>query len=94
MANEIMLLTLLAVGLMVGVLAIGLASIWRRERREEFERITNELAAINARMDRVMTAVDVVAVEVERIGEADRFAVKALAARHKASAEGRVITPH
>jgi hypothetical protein len=35
-----------------------------------------ELSAINARLERIETAVDSIALEVERISEAQRFSVK------------------
>lgn len=90
----VLALTLLAISTGFCISTIVLAFAWRRARKEQFARIANELEGINARVDRVVTAVDTIAVEVERIGEAERFAAKALASRAGLSVEGRVITPH
>ena len=52
---------------------------------------------IAERLARIESAVDVIAVEVERIAEAQRFALKlseGQARLGKAGGEGRVITPH
>jgi hypothetical protein len=56
---------------------------------------------ILARLDRLEQAVDSIAVEVERVGEGQRFATKLLSERSALPspdplrrAEGRVITPH
>ena len=86
--------TLLVISTGFCISTIVLAFAWRRARMEQFARIATELEGINARVDQVVTAVDTIAVEVERIGEAERFAAKALASRVGLSAEGRVITPH
>ena len=66
----------------------------RKARTRQLAQVAQELEAINARFDRLTIAVDTIAVEVERIGEAERFAAKALASRASKSLEGRVITPH
>ena len=89
-----LVLTLLATSVGFCISTIVLAFAWRRARREQFARIANELGEINGRVDRVVTAVDAIAVEVERIGEAERFAAKALASKSGVSSEGRIITPH
>ena len=86
--------TLLVLSVGFGISTIVLAFAWRRARKAQLARIATELEAISIRVDRLSTAVDTIAVEVERIGEAERFAAKALAARGRAAAEGRVITPH
>lgn len=51
------------------------------------------------RLDRIERAVDVTALEVERIGEGQRFLTRALGERSvaepsRAEPPGRVITPH
>ena len=91
---ETLALTLLAISIGFCISTIVLAFAWRRARKEQFARIANELEGINARVDRVATAVDTIAVEVERIGEAERFVTRVLASKAGPSAEGRVITPH
>lgn len=51
------------------------------------------------RLDRIERAVDVTALEVERIGEGQRFLTRALGDRvlpepHRPEGSGRVVTPH
>lgn len=87
-------LALLVVASGFCISTIVLAFAWRSARTRQIAQVAQELEAINARFDRLATAVDTIAVEVERIGEAERFAAKALAARTTKSLEGRVITPH
>ena len=68
-----------------------------RARKILRENETNPIE-INARLERIERAVDAIAVEVERIGEEERFGAKIIAALPKQapqlSPEGRVITPH
>ncbi len=56
-------------------------------------------AELAERLDRIERAVDVTALEVERIGEGQRFVTRALGERSMEDpshpdASGRVITPH
>jgi hypothetical protein len=78
---------------------IGLAILWVRARerslRARFERpSSSELDA--SRLEQVSSAVDAIAVEVERIGEGQRFVTKLLSERVASSprASERVVTPH
>ena len=87
-------LTLLVVTTGFCISTIALAFAWRRARTGQLTQVSQELKAMNARFDRLATAVDAIAVEVERIGEAERFAAKALASRSSKSIEERMITPH
>jgi hypothetical protein len=43
-----------------------------------------ELSAINARLERIETAVDSIALEVERISEAQRFSARLQSEQHQA----------
>jgi hypothetical protein len=86
-----------------GVIAVtvtSIASVWRK-------RIDARLAgtppdAIDARLARIESAIDVIAVEVERIAEAQRFSARLdaerdarrVAAPSPLGAEGRILTPH
>lgn len=61
--------------------------------------LTSRLDAIAARLEHLDTAVDTVAVEVERISEAQRFTARVLAERNSPAAlpdKGRSgsVTPH
>ena len=87
-------LTLLVLATGFCISTIVLAFAWRRERTRQLSEVSHELESMNARFDRLANAVDTIALEVERIGEAERFAAKALASRSSKSLEGRVITPH
>lgn len=85
-------LLVLATGFCISTIVLAFA--WRRARARQLAQVSHELEAMNARFDRLATAVDTIAVEVERIGEAERFAAKALGSRSSQPLEGRVITPH
>ena len=49
-----------------------------------------ELSAINGRLERIETAVDSIALEVERISEAQRFSARL----HSEQQQPRLSTPH
>lgn len=80
---------------------IAFAVLWVRAR-ERAIRATLELRRTNegqtADLTHLIHSVDAIAVEVERISEAQRFTVQLLGERESASApkrvSGRVITPH
>ena len=73
-----------------------------RERRERQAAVSPAVAdAILARLERLEQAVDSIAVEVERVGEGQRFATRLLSERGTPAppdavrrAAGRVVTPH
>lgn len=83
----------------VGITVKSIASVWMK--RIDARRSAMPLTAVDQRLERIEAAIDVIAVEVERIAEAQRFAVRlaterepnALAATGR-RAEGRTITPH
>ncbi|MEX2177743.1 MAG: hypothetical protein WD801_03475 [Gemmatimonadaceae bacterium] len=85
-------LLVLASGFCISTIVLAFA--WRRARRQQHVQVSRELEAMNAHFEQLTIAVDAIAVEVERIGEAERFTAKALASRSGKSLEGRVITPH
>ena len=66
--------------------------IRRWEQRGSQGATRNELAAVNARLERLEQAVDTIAIEVERVAEGQRFASKLLAERLTTS-DGRVLSP-
>lgn len=85
--------------------AVGFAVAWARarERAIRAELARQRLPAVNdPRLDRLQHAVEAVAVEVERISEAQRFTTKLLADRAPVAgtpaaqplAPPRVVTPH
>jgi L-lysine 2,3-aminomutase len=87
----------------VAVAAVSLTSIakvWRK--RIETRPTTTMPDAIEERLARIENAVDVIAVEVERISEAQRFSARLDAERETRRVanpatpgrEGRVVTPH
>jgi hypothetical protein len=80
---------------------VGFAAAWMRVRErairaEMAQRLPQD---VEARFESLQRAVDAIAIEVERISEAQRFSAKLLAERSPASAErprvpGQVTTPH
>ena len=93
------------------VTSIGFAVAWVRAReralRARLDRVTPaepDIVAASARVAHLTDAVDAIALEVERIAEAQRFAARLLAERESASRQPslearpssppRVITPH
>jgi hypothetical protein len=82
----------------IAVTVRSIASVWIKRidaRRAEAP------AIVEQRLERIEAAVDVIAVEVERIAEAQRFAARLAAERTPGglpapgrASEGRVITPH
>ena len=84
---------------------VGFAIAWARARERALRaELTRQRLApdAEARFDRLQQAVEAMAVEVERISEAQRFAAKLLAERtspaagaaERPRAPERVITPH
>lgn len=81
-----------------------LARMWfkHKERMATLGGTTTHGAALDTRLARIEEAVDAIAIEVERMGEGQRFVTKLLADRGaaslpetpKSSGSGQVITPH
>lgn len=84
--------------LAIATLAFGIA--WWLGRKQLQRRDVEVLNAFSTRFDRLEGAVESMAIELERLGEAERYTAKLLtskgeSARSSASvSEGRVITPH
>ncbi len=78
------------------VLAIATAFIRRRKAPPPAQIVPDR--GFNDRLDRMERAIDTIAVEVERVSEAQRFVTKVLAERKAVapppSIPERVITPH
>ena len=91
---------LLAV-IMVGMpSAVVLARMWFKHR-ERMGLLPNQAAALEQRMERLEQAVDAVALEVERVGEGQRFLAKVLTERApdvlvpgRDTPRDRPVTPH
>lgn len=85
-----------------GSMAISVSSIARvfAKRAEARKQQPLGQGEVAERLARIEAAVDVIAVEVERIAEAQRFALKLSEGQSQArlgraaGGEGRVITPH
>jgi hypothetical protein len=84
-------------------IAFAFARAWRYERRlkRDDERADDQLSSSTSeRLARIEQTLEAVALEVERIGEMERFATKLLNARQSEidarvpSTPQRVITPH
>lgn len=76
-----------------------IANAW--VKRVEARREAMPLHSVDQRLERIEAAIDVMAVEVERIAEAQRFAVRLATERASAGLpaagrfpEGRTVTPH
>jgi hypothetical protein len=84
----------------IAVTVRAIASVWIK--RIEARRESMPSSAVEQRLERIEAAVDVIAVEVERIAEAQRFAARLAAERAPAgglpapgsASEGRRDTPH
>ena len=81
---------------MIAITVNSIAKVWmkRVDARREASIGGGEVAE---RLARIEAAVDVIALEVERIAEAQRFALKLSEGQSQArlgKGEGRVITPH
>lgn len=80
----------------VVVLTVALAIIRRRKTPPPREIASD--AGFNDRLDRMERAIDTIAVEVERVSEAQRFVTRVLAERKSLApppqVPERIITPH
>jgi acyl-CoA synthetase (NDP forming) len=84
--------------------AIGFAVAWRREQRRHDDTVMRlaEVERTSTSLQTLQAAIHSVAVEVERIGEIERFAVQHMASRSAqseprrltANPAPRVVTPH
>ena len=93
-----------AISLVVGGLAAWMGAWWgaRRAARRAIERasLDGSTARVELRLEHLAQSVDLIALEVERIAEAQRFSAKLLAERQPGSGappgrrEPGVITPH
>jgi hypothetical protein len=71
------------------VLLVGVAGYsWWRGRGTQGEIASGDSAAAARRLDHLQESLDVIAVEVERIGESQRYARKIIQARIDKSAKG------
>jgi hypothetical protein len=84
-----------------GIVALT-AQTWfkHRERMATLKRPAAPAAAIEARLEQLEQSVEAIAVEMERVGEGQRFLTRILSERTKvlgdapSSSRGQVITPH
>ena len=83
--------------------SVLLARMWFRhkEKMASLKGTTAADSAVEARLARIEEAVDAIAIEIERMGEGQRFVTKLLAERTQQAlpdspipAGGRVTTPH
>ena len=84
--------------LVTGCIAIGLVAQAWATRRRGGSRPSARVDALEQRLERMEQAIDAVALEMERLGEAHRFTAKLLAERLEAvpapRPPARVVTPH
>ncbi|HEU4629749.1 MAG TPA: hypothetical protein VFS08_08375 [Gemmatimonadaceae bacterium] len=106
MGSDATVLSVLGLSAAIGAV-IGGGSVWvtmalRRARQVVSQQAAPPSAEVLTRLGRLELALDSVAVEVERIGEAERFATRLLAATSGAPGlttahdahEVRTVTPH
>ena len=77
MFAQVMTVIVVSVGAFVGI-GMGARALWLRGSRATPRAVSS---ALEDRLERLETAVDTIAVEVERISESQRFAVTLLAER-------------
>ena len=83
----------------IAVTVKAIANIW--VKRIEARHAAMPVGAVEQRLERIEAAVDVIALEVERIAEAQRFVARRAAEdapgglpAPERSPEGRAVTPH
>ena len=104
MDNDVMVFAqvmVVVVGTVFSLTIVGFMAqfMWRLGARQKLAQDTAPRPHDESRLQRLETAVDAIAIEVERISESQRFMVgllsESLPARRAERAElGRVITPH
>lgn len=88
MSKQEMVVAIIAIS-MVGGTVMTLITSWFRYREKKLEvEGRRSLPAADDRLARIETAVEAMAVEVERISEGQRFTSRLLAERHHAPAIG------
>lgn len=84
--------------LVTSCIAVGLVAQAWATRRRDGSRPSARVDALEQRLERMEQAIDAVALEMERLGEAHRFTAKLLAERLEAvpapRPPARVVTPH
>jgi hypothetical protein len=96
--HELEVWFLTSVGLLLTSVTLGVAWLRARQRATRAEAYLDGMRDRSARPDNVVPALDAIAIEVERIGEGQRFLTRALtdqAARAEGMPRrGASITPH
>jgi type II secretory pathway component PulM len=94
--HELEIWFLTSMGLLITSSTLLVAWLRARERAARAEAFLQGLRAQAPRVDAVAPALDAIAIEVERIGEGQRFLTRALTepARADATKRGVSITPH
>ena len=91
---------LIAAGAINGLVLLGGLRIWLGYRERRAARTVAQERSVAAELQELRTAVEVVALEVERLGEGQRFVTRALVDRGALpptvphAPQGRVVTPH
>ncbi len=83
------------------IVILAKMSFRHKERMAELQAGPQRASDLEARLDRIEQAVDTIAIEMERIGEGQRFVTKLLAERpsqaqldQKNQQRDRTVTPH
>ncbi|HEY4216576.1 MAG TPA: hypothetical protein VGM67_05530 [Gemmatimonadaceae bacterium] len=84
---------------MIAVCVTSIVSVWGKRIESKSRSLPTNM--LEARLERIESAVDVIAVEVERIAESQRFAVRLAvekgaspAIAPPSSSGGKTVTPH
>jgi hypothetical protein len=96
--NELEIWFFTSVSLLMTSATLGVAWLRARQRATRAEAYLEGMRDRSARPDNVVPALDAIAIEVERIGEGQRFLTRALADQvsraEAAPRRGASITPH
>jgi hypothetical protein len=92
------IMSIVIASLVTGCITVGLiAQAWAARRRGDGASPAS-LDALERRLERMEQTIDAIALEMERVGEANRFTARLLAERLEqgrvAASPARVITPH
>ena len=102
MGSDAVIFSVMGLSAVIGGTSVWVTMALRQARRAASQQAVPPSAEVMVRFDRLELALDSVAVEVERIGEAERFATKLLAARSEGllpppsrdAREAATTTPH
>lgn len=90
----LMIWALIGMSCVLTISTVGFYRAWQHEKRAHNARVEQLLGALDTRIETLTESVDTVQLEVERLGELERFAAKLLMANGQRAGDGRVVSPH